>query len=146
MNSKNSVIKNITNDILMFLHTMYIYILFWIASIHIMDIMPTFIEMYNFITKTHTSIYVERVHISILVYMRAAPKVIPSILLCWPTISKADVSGMAVRWWYVSAVATATVGHLPWCRLLYAQHTGSYSLLAKMCSYWRWLCWKIVFL
>lgn len=27
--------------------------------------------------------------------MKAAPKAIPSILLCWPTTSEADVSGMA---------------------------------------------------
>ena len=28
--------------------------------------------------------------------MRAAPKVTPSILLCWPTVSEVDVGGMAV--------------------------------------------------
>ncbi len=27
----------------------------------------------------------------------AAPKVMPSILLCWPTISKVDVEGMAIE-------------------------------------------------
>lgn len=67
--------------------------------------------------------------------MKAAPKAIPSILLCWPTTSEADVSGMAgSEAVVISAVATA--GHLPWGRLLYARHTGFSSLTAKMCSYW----------
>ena len=30
-------------------------------------------------------------------YTRAAPKVMPPILLCWPTTSEADVGGMAVE-------------------------------------------------
>ena len=30
--------------------------------------------------------------------MRVAPKVMPSILLCWPTMSEVDFGGRAVRW------------------------------------------------
>ena len=29
-------------------------------------------------------------------YTRAVPKVVPTVVLCWPTISEADVGGMAV--------------------------------------------------
>ena len=42
-----------------------------------------------------------------------------------------DVGTERGRWW-VSAELTA--GHLPWCRLLHAWHTGSCSSLAKMHS------------
>jgi len=31
------------------------------------------------------------------IYTKAAPKVMPPILLCWPTTSKVDVGGMAVE-------------------------------------------------
>ena len=47
--------------------------------------------------------------------------------------------------WCISAVVTATVDHLHWCRLLRAQHAGSCSSLVKINSYRWWLCWKIVF-
>ena len=30
-------------------------------------------------------------------YTRATPKVIPPTLLCWPTVSEADVDGIAVE-------------------------------------------------
>jgi len=119
--------------------------------------------------------------------MRAAPKVMSSVLLCWPTVLEAEV-GMAVEvessrqhpgtfcchmtdgsrgairllhevkmaptdihrhilnvyrdqpvhvstvrsGWCVSAVATATVSHLLWCRLLQAQHSGSCLSLVTM--------------
>ena len=31
-----------------------------------------------------------------ILYTRTAPKAMPLLLLCWPTTSEADVSGMAV--------------------------------------------------
>ena len=45
----------------------------------------------------------------------------------------------------VSAVSTATAGHLCYCRFLPAEHAGSCSSLVKMHSRWWWVCWKIVF-
>ena len=47
--------------------------------------------------------------------------------------------------WCVSAVVTTTLGHLRWYRLLRVQHEGSCLLLAKMHSWWWWLCWETVF-
>jgi len=32
-----------------------------------------------------------------LKYMRAAPKVVPPVLFCWPTMSEIDDSGMAAE-------------------------------------------------
>jgi len=43
------------------------------------------------------------------------------------------------------AVIAATVGHLCWCKCLWAWHADSCSSLAKMHSYSCWLCWKILF-
>ena len=44
--------------------------------------------------------------------------------------------------WYVAAV---TLGHLHWCRFLWAWHVGSCSSLVNMQSRWWSLCWKIMF-
>lgn len=44
--------------------------------------------------------------------------------------------------WWVSAVVTGAMGHLPWCMFWWAQHAGSCWALAKTHSKWRWLCWK----
>ena len=41
-----------------------------------------------------------------------------------------DVSTMR-QWWCLSAVVTVTVGYLCWCRLLWVQHAGSFSLWQK---------------
>lgn len=43
------------------------------------------------------SIYFAQRHLWACRNTMAAPKVMPSILLCWPTISKVDVEGMAVE-------------------------------------------------
>jgi len=37
------------------------------------------------------------VYISTYIQMKAALKVLPPILLCWPATSEADVCGMAVK-------------------------------------------------
>lgn len=105
-------------------------------------ILWTYIYIDTFINKAHTSIYVEHAHISILVYIwRLLQKQYLLSYYAGPQhLRQMSVVWQAVRFWYISAVATA--GHLPWGRLLYAQHTGFYSLMAKMCSYWWWLCWK----
>ena len=53
-----------------------------------------------------------------------------------------------VQWgseWCISAVAIVIVVHLHWCRLLWAQQTGSCSWLIKMHNWWWWLYWKRVF-
>ena len=46
--------------------------------------------------------------------------------------------------WCISAVVTARLGHLHWCRLLWVWYAGSCSLLVKMHSWWC-DCWKRVF-
>lgn len=43
------------------------------------------------------SIYFAQRHLWACRNTMAAPKVMPSILLCWPTISKVDVEGMAIE-------------------------------------------------
>lgn len=47
--------------------------------------------------------------------------------------------------WWVSAVVTGAMGHLPWCMFWWAQHAGSCWALARIHSKWCWLCWKRAF-
>jgi len=67
-----------------------------------------------------------------------------SLTTCWMFIETKQ--WMWGGGWCSSAVVTATVGHLCSCRLLWAQHASSCSVLVKIHSWWWWwLCWKIVF-
>ena len=54
----------------------------------------------NFQVGIHVSSFIstcESCSVNPFVITRAAPKVMPPILLCWPTTSEADVGGMAVE-------------------------------------------------
>ena len=47
--------------------------------------------------------------------------------------------------WCISAVVTVTMDEFHLWRVLQVQHADSHSSLAKMHSWWWWLCWEIVF-
>ena len=53
-----------------------------------------YIYIYN---KYIRGIYKYNKYIYIYIYTRASPKVMPPILLCWPTTSEANVVDMAVE-------------------------------------------------
>ena len=47
---------------------------------------------FTLVSKSHKTVLLNN-----YIHARSAPKVMPPVLLCWPTMSETDVGGMAVE-------------------------------------------------